>query len=311
MTTSGSTDFSVTRNDLIQAALEKIGVIADGETPSASQYTKGALSLNMLVKAFQADGMPLWAIKQGYVLPTTSTSSISLGPSGGNATLSYVTTTATAAGSTAATTITVSSITGISASDYIGIALTDNSMQWTTVSGAPAGSTITLATGLTSAMSSGARIYTYTTKLQRPLKIIAAFRKVSSSLARSPINVVAKDQIYSFGTLDSSGTPNQVAYDPQLSSGKLIIYPQFYGGDNLIELTFQTPFEDFDASSDEPSFPQEWFLAIVYNLAWVLSPDYGMPPTDRDKLSKEAMYWHEMALSFGIEQASIYFQPNG
>lgn len=38
------------------------GVIAQGETPNATQISDGAMALNYMVKAWEADGMPLWAI---------------------------------------------------------------------------------------------------------------------------------------------------------------------------------------------------------------------------------------------------------
>ena len=67
MSTSGSTDFSINRDALISRALRLIGVVAQGETPTTDQVSEAALALNSLVKAWQADGMPLWAIKQRVV----------------------------------------------------------------------------------------------------------------------------------------------------------------------------------------------------------------------------------------------------
>jgi len=72
MSTSGSTDFSVTRDDIIKRALRLLGVLAQGETPTTDQVTEAASALNGLVKAWQADGMPLWAIKS-YNVPLTAT----------------------------------------------------------------------------------------------------------------------------------------------------------------------------------------------------------------------------------------------
>jgi len=64
MPTSGTTDFSVTRDDIIKRALRILGVVAQGETPTTDQVTEASYALNTLVKAWQADGMPLWAIKE-------------------------------------------------------------------------------------------------------------------------------------------------------------------------------------------------------------------------------------------------------
>lgn len=77
--TSGSTDFSVTRDDIIKRALRLIGVVPQGETPTTDQTTEAALALNGLVKAWQADGMPLWAIKQYSVPLVAGTASYRIG----------------------------------------------------------------------------------------------------------------------------------------------------------------------------------------------------------------------------------------
>lgn len=69
MTTSGTYDFSVNRDQLITGALRLAGVIAQGETPSASQVSDAATTLNMMVKAWMADGMPLWAIRTVTITP--------------------------------------------------------------------------------------------------------------------------------------------------------------------------------------------------------------------------------------------------
>lgn len=64
MATSGSYDYSQNRDDIIKRALRLLGVLAQGENPTTDQVTEAAIALNGLVKAWQADGMPLWSIKQ-------------------------------------------------------------------------------------------------------------------------------------------------------------------------------------------------------------------------------------------------------
>ena len=67
MPTSGTTAYSTTRDDIIKRALRLIGALAQGETPTATQVTEAAVALNGLVKAWAADGMPLWAITEKTV----------------------------------------------------------------------------------------------------------------------------------------------------------------------------------------------------------------------------------------------------
>ena len=78
MTTSGTTIFSINRDQLIAGSLRLTGVVSSGESPTADQITEGAEALNMMVKAWEADGMPLWAIKQ-YPLPLSSSAIYNIG----------------------------------------------------------------------------------------------------------------------------------------------------------------------------------------------------------------------------------------
>ena len=162
MTTSASTNFSVTRDNLISLACQQVGLIGEGETPSANLVTEAALLLNMLVKTRMADGMPLWALKRGYLLPFPKSSSISIGGSV-QAVSTYVTTTLATAAVSGATTISVSSATGIASTYAIGIWQDDNTVLWTTVNGAPSGTTITLTAALTDDAAAGNRVYVYVT----------------------------------------------------------------------------------------------------------------------------------------------------
>lgn len=63
MSTSGVTTFEATRNQIIEGALRIVGAIDIGDTPTATQYSKAAEALNMLVKALAAKGMPVWAVE--------------------------------------------------------------------------------------------------------------------------------------------------------------------------------------------------------------------------------------------------------
>lgn len=82
MATSGSFDFSVDRDDIITEALQICGAIGDGETPTADQLTSCSRTLNMLIKAWQADGLQLFRRKTYTITPTAGTASYSFGSGG-------------------------------------------------------------------------------------------------------------------------------------------------------------------------------------------------------------------------------------
>lgn len=67
-------------------------------------------------------------------------------------------TTTSASSAIGGSTVTVTTVTGITSGDIIGVVQDDGSTHWTTVNGAPAGSVVTLSAVLTSAVASGNRV---------------------------------------------------------------------------------------------------------------------------------------------------------
>lgn len=226
MATSGSTDYSQTRDDIIKRALRLIGALAQGESPTTDQVTEAAVALNGLVKAWEADGMPLWAIKER---------------------------------------------------------------------------TITLQ----------ANTNTYTLNTPKPLKVIQAWYRNTTSNVDVPMRVITRDEYNRLGNKSSAGTPIQVYYEPRRDDGVLHVFPTPSATDAAnvsIHIVYQAPFDDFDQAIDTPDFPQEWYDAVTYGLATRLAPEYGLPIPDRKTLWQEMSIIKQDALNFGLEEGSIYFQ---
>lgn len=234
MATSGSTNFATSRNELISGALRLCGAIAQGETPSATLISESAEALNMLVKALQADGMPLWAIKQYSISLSAST-----------------------------------------ASYRIGVGQTVNT--------------------------------------PKPLKITQAFLRNTSSGIDIPMTQLTRFDYNFLGNKTSQGNPIQYFYDPQNSYGDLYLFPvpnTSAASDYTVQIVYQRPFEDFDASSDEPDFPQEWYDALKHLLADRLAPEHGLSLQERQDLKSRAKELKMDALGFGTEEGSIHWQAD-
>ena len=325
MALSGSQDFTVTRDDIIKMSLQHIGVIGDGDTPTATQLTEGALYLNMLIKFWQSDDIQLWIRKTGYILPQTITSlpaKISLGAEGGHATNAYNFTTTSAASSSGATTITVTSTTGISNTYNIGVELSDGTMQWTTVSGAPAGQVVTLAVALTGNVASGASVYCYQTKILRPVRILEAFRRSSSatltSISDTKLTPLSGNEYFDLSSKGSTGIPTSWYYDEVLGlstslhpgNGDFYLWPLFSNGDSLIVIRYTKIFDDFDGATNNAEFPQMWFLPLMVGLAWLLAAKNGIPLNERKTLHEEAEMLRQQTKAFDEELGSLFIQPS-
>lgn len=227
MTTSGTYDFSVNRDQLIYGALRLAGVIAQGETPNASQVSDAATTLNMLVKAWMADGMPIWAI----------------------------------------TTVTIP-------------------------------------------MVAGQNTYTISTP-SRLLKPIQAWNRDTTSQVDIPVRMISREEYNILGNKSTTGNPIQLYFEPNRDSTNVYMFPtpdSTSQAQNVMYLVAQRPYQDFDAATDTPDFPQEWYEALKYGLAVRLAGEYNVDIETRRVLVAEAASIKQEALSFGTEENSLYFQ---
>jgi hypothetical protein len=233
MATSGVTTLSLTGDQLVNAALRKIAVLGDGQSPSATQLANGTQALNVMLKTFMTQGMPLWVIGE-YSLTLTATRTYTFG---------------------------------------IG----------------------------------------QTVAIPAPLKVHQVIRETTASGSRVPLNVRTHYDYNLLSNNSSSGPPIAYWYEPLNQTGVLHVWPlpdaTTIAGDTLT-VVYQKPFQDMVSGTDTLDFPQWWQEAVIYGLAWRLSPEFGVPLSDRKTLAGEAQLFLDTALSFGTEEGSLFLQPD-
>lgn len=79
MSTSGSTDFNLVTNQIIEKAFNRLGVASEGEPISARMYEDGRTSLNLMVKAWSANDH-MWIRTQMPLTLVASQAAYSLTP---------------------------------------------------------------------------------------------------------------------------------------------------------------------------------------------------------------------------------------
>ena len=82
MTTSGTTTFSLTRDDIINYALRKIGRLDLGSTPDATIVANTATALDMMIKSWITRGIKLWTINEITLPLVASQTKYVVGPTG-------------------------------------------------------------------------------------------------------------------------------------------------------------------------------------------------------------------------------------
>ena len=305
MSTSASNDFNLTGTYIIQEALELIGVAGSGNPVTADDQKTCLRTLNLMVKAWQAEGIGLWKSVEGSLFPSYEGYSYSIGPTGDHcSSTGYKTEIATAASSGDGT-ITVDSDTNITDGDYIGIELDDKSLQWTTVNGVPAADVVTLTDVLTDDVQVDNHVYNYTSKIQRPIEIVEA-RGVSPSAYDTPLIVASRDEYMRLSDKTSLGPPSQVYYNPIRTNGKMNVWPACNNVQEYIKFTARILIEDFDVATDDPDFPQEWLMALTWNLAVLIAPKFGKQ-LDQIFVMNAAIF-KQNAKDFDHENTSIYLR---
>lgn len=143
--------------------------------------------------------------------------------------------------------------------------------------------------------------------IDRPIQIDNVRRVVSS--VETPIEIVGRSVYMNQPSKDTTGKTVFVYYDPQLSLGRLYVWPAPDAADS-IKFDYKSYLEDFDASSDDPYFPAEWLDALVYNLALRLMPMYEVSGDDRQWITAMAAQFLQDAEDGDADQGSVFLVPD-
>ena len=290
-----------TRNDIINGALELIGVKAADEGAEADDVKSAATALDWMVKSWQATGAHLWTRTEATLFLVTGQAKYVIG-STADATEVFSETTTSSAVLANIKVIPLTSTTGISEGDFLGVKLDDGGLTFSPVTRVTATS-VTLTTGIASDAASGNQVFFYTTKVGKALRIPDARRRQSSQ----DIEMVQLGRIdyLNLPSKEQQGTPVQFYYDPKINTGDMFIWPTPQNTDILIKFTYYKPIDIFDTSDDEADFPNEWLEALVYNLAVRVAPRFSQPVTP--EIAVLALKLYQDSLDWDQGDASIFF----
>lgn len=324
MATSGSFDYSVTASDIITAALEDINVLVAGETVDSDDSALALRTLNMMVKqwsgnADQAQGLKVHTRQRVTVFLAKNQRQYLIGPasSDARATTSYGRTTLSADEALGQTVLSITSNTDttlnpgttvtMTSGDFVGIVLDDGTIHWSTISGTPT-TTMTIADALTSAASSGKRVYWFTSRAQRFVDIEDA-RLRDDELIDTHVGVFRTVEEYeSLPQKDGEGDPTAILVEPLRTQTRVTTDFAPQDVTNQLRLTVMYPAEDYDATTNDIAYPQEWFAALEWELAKRLAPKFNKRWTKTHEINWEQAT--QIARQLNPQATTIYFQPH-
>ncbi len=312
MATSGSTDFILSGAQLVEEAFALIGVKRQEQPLQAVELQDGFTTLNLMVKGWQAQGLHLWSKTEGILFLDVGKPSYFLGPTGDEATRAadFINTNITTAAVSGAATLAVTDTAGMTALDNIGIQLDDGTRQWTTIVSVDTPTGLTITDTLDDDVAITNTVYTFTTILERPLRILQARRQTIGDEAEIEVINVSRSDYFGQVNKTSTGTPVMYHYSPQLNNGQIFVWQPTSNVNEVVRFTYERPLEDFDVNSDDPDFPIEWSRALITNLAVELGMKYNVPASRLVNTKAIADQQLEMLLGFDKETAALQIEPD-
>jgi len=313
MTTSGSIDWNMTGTEIVQAAVSIVNERSSEIPLTNNEISDGLNVANRLLKHWQTK-FHLWKRDEGVLFLRNGVTNYTIGASSGNdqACLldDFINTTITTAAVLGASTLVVGSTTGMVAADFIGIELDDGTRQWTTIVSVDSATGLTITATLTAASAVGRTVFTYTTALERPLRVEGVRRRIITNATEVELTHWSRQQYFAQNNKNSSGTPTSYFYSPRLGKGRFYLWQTASTVNQLLYLTFNRTMEDFDTSSNNPDLPQEWLDPFVWALAEEIALEYQCPLDKFQLIKLKAAEKLDDALGWDEEEVSLNIRPN-
>ncbi len=285
MATSGIYDLALNVNEAISEAFDLIGQGVDGETLQGAAKVRGIRSANLMIKAWQGQGIHLWSYKEGTLFLKVGQSKYDFRDSSTHAANTWFETTTTAATVAAALSFAVTAATDIQQDDIIGIVQNDNHLFWTTVQRVDS-LTVYVDNPITLATLSGAVVYNYRPGTDTAPALIPIARVQDDGVRRLegtdyeiPINHLSRKDYFNLPNKNVNGTVIQTYYDRQdragESSGVFYTWNTAFSSVPVINFTYERKLQilsDVDETLDIPDTAQ---LAFTSGLGFFMALKYG------------------------------------
>lgn len=316
---------SYTAANIIERALKRLGVYDAAESVVTAEQTDALVVLNLIVKEWSAKGADVWLRNTGHLfLPSPGTvGSYTVGTSGtAKFTSAYYVTTLAADANAAATTLTVTDDTNMSDTDVILIEQNDGTLKATTISGAPAANSVTLAAGLASAAASGNIVYSWPTAnniAAKLTKLVSAARRITNTDNAttnagymegidSPLSIIGEEEYRLIPQKLQAGVPVSLHHRQKAVNPELFVWPTGGSGNvHSVVLEYNAHIQDLDGTTNNLELPAEGVNALAWQLAAELAPEYGIPELEQRRVWAIANHKVDDFFSYQSEDASVIF----
>jgi hypothetical protein len=269
MATSGSSDWTLTRDSIIKQILDILGVIAEGADPTAEQISTVSRALNQYIKYLQVvHHIKIWKLESA-----TKTFSAASEVTGTDSNIYTCTKSHT------------------SSADNKPVTGDDWTSYWTKK-------------GSTGGVWATSTAYTSTgdfTDSDDVIGIETAFLRKNDN--DREIEVIGRKEYARIPNKNDFGDPNVIWFDNKYSP-TIFVHPLVEDTDDVvIHYEKILRIEDFDAAGNTPDFPVEWIAPIVWQVAHDVSFIYKQPIAEQREIKRKADEYLASILNSTQEQA--------
>lgn len=301
MTTSGVYTYEPSLNDILGQSYDALQIGQDGETLTGDFYNRARPILNSMLKAWEGQGIHLWTMKEGTLFLRVGESTYPFGDATTHLANDYYETTTSAAEAVGQTVISVTSTTGFVNGNPIGFIDEDGDLQWRLISSFVTDTSVTVTVALTVAVPDESEVYTYTLNSFIPVVRVLDVRRKQGDDYEVPINFVSREEYMSLPNKTQTGTPIQAYYSRQIPYGTMCVWNAPYSAVPVLRFTYERKIQIMEEAAETFDVPENWYEAIVYNLALRLIPVFGCAPgrkVDLQVLAKDSL---DSALGFDTD----------
>ena len=304
MTVPTTNTFTVTRDDIISAALRVMGVIGVGEVPITEDFTNCSQALNIMIKSWAKKSIPLWVVERVTIPLITNVAAYPLGPTAG-----YVLSVTASGGSGYTAGGTWTSSGGTTGTTAAGTYTVSGGRIATMTVTTPGDTYTSVPTSIVvSGVGSGA---TFTSvivgvTMSKPLRFTDVYVRNAQGV---DINLlpISRQEYDDLGIKTNLGVANQYYYDVQLTNGILTLYNVPSDSTYTAYGASQRMFKDVTSSTDNFDFPQEWFQALKWGLCAELCAEYGVEENKIMYIEQKSATMIADSFDWSVEEASVYF----
>jgi len=203
------------------------------------------------------------------------------------------------------TTFTVESLIDKASGDYIGIELTNGNRFWTRIVSITSNS-VTILDAMESVAASTNTVYSYTTKIDKPMEIMDASYLSSVTATETPIEIVPRETYKTQTDKTSTGQVLNMYYQPMLTTGDLYVWNPCYSVVPIVKFGYMKQPDICETNSDEPMFPAEWYLPLAYSVAAIIALEYKTDVNKIAMLEQKAAQLLEDVLMHDNEKESLF-----